>query len=36
VLVDERQQPAYIKRAGEVEKALLVAAAKVGVGRRVR
>jgi hypothetical protein len=31
VLVDDKQQPAYIKRAAELEKVLLAAALKVGV-----
>jgi hypothetical protein len=31
VLVDDKQQPAYVKRAAELEKALLAAAAKVGI-----
>jgi hypothetical protein len=32
VLVDDKQQPAYIKRAAELEKVLLAAAVKVGIG----
>jgi hypothetical protein len=31
VLVDDKQQPAYIKRATLLETALLAAAAKVGI-----
>ncbi len=31
VSVDDKQQPAYIKRAGELERALLAAARKVGI-----